>query len=89
MKSHLLSSHAVKRQPRNFNQKKRFVFAHMPIPNEHTTHTHTHTHTGVIIFGSVWFLSKKSNQTKKKILKKKKLKPNRNRFKPAGFGSVF
>ena len=62
MKSHLLSSHAVKRQPRNFNQKKRFVFAHMPIPNEHITHTHTHT--GVIIFDSVRFLSKKNNQTK-------------------------
>jgi len=86
MKSHLLSSHAVKRQPRNFNQKKRFVFAHMPIPNEHITHTHTHT--GVIIFGSVRFLSKKENQTKN-LKKKKKLKPNQNRFKPAGFGSVF
>jgi hypothetical protein len=38
----------------------------------------------VIIFGSVRFLSKKSNQTV--FLKKKK--PNRNRFKPTGFGSV-
>jgi hypothetical protein len=38
----------------------------------------------VIIFGSVRFLSKKSNQTVF-FLKKK---PNRNRFKPTGFGSV-
>jgi hypothetical protein len=37
---------------------------------------------GVIIFGSVQFLSKKSYQTKKK------LKKNRNRFKLTGFGSV-
>jgi len=36
----------------------------------------------VIIFGLVWFLLKKSNQTK---IKKK----NRNRFKPTGFSSVF
>jgi hypothetical protein len=41
----------------------------------------------VIIFDSVRFLLKKNNQTeKKKILKKPK--PNRNRFKPTGFGSV-
>jgi hypothetical protein len=39
----------------------------------------------VIIFGSVRFLYKKSNQTDFK----KKPKPNRNRFKPTGFGSVF
>ena len=38
---------------------------------------------GVIIFGSVRFLSKKSNQTKF-FLKKK-----RNRFKPTGFSSVW
>jgi hypothetical protein len=38
----------------------------------------------VIIFGSVRFLSKKSNQTVFFIKKK----PNRNRFKPTGFGSV-
>ena len=37
----------------------------------------------MIIFGSVWFLSKKSNQTEKK--KKKK---NRNWFKLTGFGSA-
>jgi hypothetical protein len=36
----------------------------------------------VIIFSSVRFLSKKSNQTGFK-------KKNRNRFKPTGFGSVF
>jgi len=39
----------------------------------------------VIIFYSVWFLSKKI--TKPKFLKKKP-KPNRNRVKPTGFGSV-
>ena len=38
----------------------------------------------MIIFGLVRFLSKKSNQIKKKILKK-----NRNRVKPTGFGSVW
>jgi hypothetical protein len=37
----------------------------------------------VIIFGSVWFLSKTSNQTEKNNLKKKQ-----NRVKPTGFGSV-
>jgi hypothetical protein len=41
----------------------------------------------VIIFDSVRFLSKKNNQTKIFFLKKK-LKPNRNRVKPTGFGSV-
>jgi hypothetical protein len=41
----------------------------------------------VIIFGSVRFLSKKV--TKPKLLFfEKKLKPNRNRVKPTGFGSV-
>jgi len=40
---------------------------------------------GVIILSSVWFLLKTNNQTK---LKKKKLKPNRNRFKSIGFGSI-
>jgi hypothetical protein len=40
----------------------------------------------VIIFGSVWFLLKKSNQTE--FFLKKKPKQNRNRVKPAGFGSV-
>jgi len=39
----------------------------------------------VIIFGSVFI--KKSNQTE--IIIKKKPKPNRNRVKPTGFGSVF
>jgi hypothetical protein len=38
---------------------------------------------GVIIFGLVPFLSKKSNQTEYIFFKK-----NRNRFKPTGFGSV-
>jgi hypothetical protein len=41
----------------------------------------------VIIFGSIRFLSKKSNQTKK-IFKKNKPKPNQNRVKPTGFSSV-
>jgi len=40
----------------------------------------------VIIFGSVWFLSK--TVTKPVFLKKPKPKPNRNWFKPTGFGSV-
>jgi len=71
MKSHLLSSHAVKRQPRNFNQNKRFVFAHMPIPNEHITHTHTHTHTQGWLF-SVRFGFYQKKKTKPKIKKKKK-----------------
>jgi len=41
-----------------------------------------------VIFGSVRFLSKKV--TKIKFLKIEKIKPepNRNRFKPAGFGSI-
>jgi len=39
----------------------------------------------VIIFGSVRFLSKKSNQTEFFL---KKPKPSQNWFKPAGFGSV-
>jgi len=38
---------------------------------------------GVIIFGLVWFLSKKNNQTEIFFWKK-----NRNRVKPTGFGSV-
>jgi len=38
----------------------------------------------VIIFGSVRFLSKKSNQTEIFFF----LKKNRNRVKPTGFGSV-
>jgi hypothetical protein len=42
---------------------------------------------GVIIFCSVRFLLKKSNQTI--FFKKKKPKPNRNLFKPTGFGSGF
>jgi len=37
-------------------------------------------------FGSVFI--KKSNQTEIFFFKKKKPKPNRNRFKPTGFGSV-
>jgi hypothetical protein len=41
----------------------------------------------VIIFDSVRFLLKKNNQTEKKNFLKKP-KPNRNRFKPTGFGSV-
>jgi len=41
---------------------------------------------GVIIFGSVWFLYKKSNQTNFFL---KKPKPNPNWFKPTGFGLVF
>jgi len=41
----------------------------------------------VIIFGSVRFLSKKVTKPKFFFLKKKP-KPNRNRVKPAGFGSV-
>ena len=44
---------------------------------------------GVIKFGLVWFLSKKNNQTEIVFLKKKKLKLNRNRFEPVGFGLVF
>jgi hypothetical protein len=40
----------------------------------------------VIIFGSVRFLSKKV--TKLKFFFEKKPKPNRNRVKPTGFGSV-
>ena len=36
--------------------------------------------SGVIIFGSVWFLLKKTNQTEFFL--------NRNRFKPTGIGSV-
>ena len=40
---------------------------------------------GVIIFGSVRLLLKTNNQTE---FTKKKLKPNRNRFKPTGFGSI-
>jgi hypothetical protein len=39
---------------------------------------------GLIIFGSVRFLSKKVTKPKKKIFEKK----NRNRVKPTGFGSV-
>jgi hypothetical protein len=39
---------------------------------------------GVIIFGLA-FIKKKSNQTEFFLLKK----PNRNRFKPTGFGSVW
>jgi hypothetical protein len=42
---------------------------------------------GVIIFGSVRFLSKKVTKPKFFFLKKKP-KPNRNRVKPTGFGSV-
>jgi hypothetical protein len=42
----------------------------------------------VIIFGSVRFLSKKNNQTEI-IFFEKKPKPNRNRVKPTGFGSVW
>jgi hypothetical protein len=38
---------------------------------------------GVIIFGLIRFLSKKITKLKKKS------KPNRNRIKPTGFGSVF
>jgi len=41
----------------------------------------------VIIFGSVRFLSKKVTKQKYFFLKKKP-KPNRNRVKPTGFGSV-
>ena len=41
----------------------------------------------VIIFGLVWFLSKKSNT--EFFFKQKKWKPNRNRFKPTGFGLVW
>jgi hypothetical protein len=41
----------------------------------------------VIIFGSVRFLSKKVTKPKLFFLKKKP-KPNRNRVKPTGFGSV-
>jgi hypothetical protein len=43
---------------------------------------------GVIIFGSVRFLHKKMNQTDIINFKILKPKPNRNRFKPTGFGSV-
>jgi len=55
----------------------------------------------VIIFGLVWFLSKKSNQTKKKLKKPKLVQADRFRFgflgqKPVwlgffrfGFGSTF
>jgi hypothetical protein len=43
-----------------------------------------HLHLGVIIFGSVRFLSKKV--TKPKFFFEKK---NRNRVKPTGFGSVW
>jgi len=39
---------------------------------------------GVIIFGSVRFLSKQVTKPKKTISKK-----NQNRFKPTGFGSVW
>ena len=49
---------------------------------------HCYFELGVIIFGSVWFLSKKVTKPKKKILKKKP-NPNRNRVKSTGFGSVF
>jgi hypothetical protein len=42
----------------------------------------------VIIFGSVRFLSKKVTKPKFFFLKKKP-KPNRNRVKPTGFGSVW
>jgi hypothetical protein len=42
----------------------------------------------VIIFGSVRFLSTKVTKPKFFFLKKKP-KPNRNRVKPTGFGSVF
>jgi hypothetical protein len=38
-------------------------------------------------FGSVFI--KKNNQTEIFFFKKKKPKPNRNRVKPTGFGSVF
>jgi hypothetical protein len=41
----------------------------------------------VIIFGSVRFLSKKVTKPKYFFFEKK-LKPNRNRVKPTGFGSV-
>jgi hypothetical protein len=41
---------------------------------------------GVLIFGSVRFLSKKV--TKSNFFFQKKPKPNRNWFKPTGFGSV-
>jgi hypothetical protein len=46
---------------------------------------------GVIIFGSVWFLSKKITKPKFLFFEKKtetEPKPNRNRVKPTGFGSV-
>jgi len=42
---------------------------------------------GVIIFGSVRFLSKKVTKPKF-FFKKKKPKPNQNRVKPTGFGYV-
>jgi hypothetical protein len=42
---------------------------------------------GVIIFGSVQFLSLKNNQIGRQ--KKKGPKPNRNQSKPTGFGSVW
>ena len=42
----------------------------------------------MIIFGSVRFLSKKVTKLKFFFFKKKS-KPNRNRVKPTGFGSVF
>ena len=41
----------------------------------------------MIIFCSVRFLLKKSNQTN--FFKKTKTEPNRDQFKPSGFGSVF
>ena len=41
----------------------------------------------MIIFGSVWFLSKKVTKPKLFFFEKKP-KPNRNRVKPTGFGSV-
>ena len=43
---------------------------------------------GVIIFGSVRFLPLKNNQTGRQKKIKMGPKPNRNRSKPTGFGSV-
>jgi hypothetical protein len=67
-----------------------FLFKHFILPNLNTLESYLHSLisrwnfqflSGVIIFGSVRFLSKKNNQTEF-FLKKPK------RFKPTGFGSV-
>jgi hypothetical protein len=55
-------------------------------PTDPEVNDHINLQLEVIIFGSVRFLLKKSNQTE--IFFEKKPKPNRNWVKPTGFGLV-